>query len=50
MVRDDSPTQKEEEKTLGNADVMIRDIEELQSLKRMREELDEAIEAAQDKI
>lgn len=35
---------------MGNDAMMIRDIQELQELKRMREELDAAIEAAQDKI
>ena len=35
---------------MGNCDAMIRDIDELQELKRMREELDAAIESAQDKI
>lgn len=34
---------------MGNAE-MIRNIDELQELKRMREELDAAIEAAADKI
>jgi len=34
---------------MGNNE-MIRTIDELQELKRMREELDAAIEAAQDKI
>ena len=35
---------------MGNCDAMIRDINELQELKRMRDELDAAIESAQDKI
>ena len=34
---------------MGNAE-MTRNIDELQELKRMREELDAAIESAQDKI
>lgn len=35
---------------MGNNDVIVRDIEELQELKRMRDELDAAIEAASDKV
>ncbi len=35
---------------MGNSDVIVRDIEELQELKRMRDEIDAAIEAASDKV
>lgn len=35
---------------MGNNAELIRDIDELQELKRMREDLDAAIEAAADKI
>lgn len=35
---------------MGNNAELIRDIEELQDLKRMRDELDLAIEAASDKV
>ena len=35
---------------MGNTENMLKDIKELQELKRMKDELDAAIEAAQDKI